>query len=174
MTPLHPMIVHIPLALALLMPLVAAATLAAWWLGWLPGRRVWLVALVLQGVLVGGALAAIETGEDEEERVEAVVGEAALEAHEEAADRFVIAAGVVFGLALLALALPREGLRKALAAATVAGTLVVALLGVNTGKAGGELVYRHGAASVYQQDGAAAPPGAAVERGRESEHEDDD
>jgi len=48
--PLHPLIVHLPLALALLVPLLAAGTLLAWWRGWLPGRRSWAVVVALQAL----------------------------------------------------------------------------------------------------------------------------
>ena len=39
-----------------------------------------------------------------------------------------------------------------MAVATTAGSIAVLILGVKTGQAGGELVYRHGAASVYTTD----------------------
>lgn len=89
--PLHPKIVHLPIALAVLMPLITAGLLIAWWRDMLP-RRTWWIAVALQAVLVGSGLYARETGEADEERVEARVGEAPLEAHEEAATVFVIGA----------------------------------------------------------------------------------
>ena len=38
--PLHPKIVHLPIALAVLMPLITAGLLIAWWRDMLP-RRAW-------------------------------------------------------------------------------------------------------------------------------------
>ena len=38
--PLHPKIVHLPIALAVLMPLITAGLLIAWWRDMLP-RRTW-------------------------------------------------------------------------------------------------------------------------------------
>ncbi len=167
--PLHPMIVHLPLALAVLMPLLAAGALLAWWREWLPGRRIWLIVLALQALLLATGVAALRSGEAEEDRVEAVVGEWILEAHEEAAEVFVTAAAVVLCLLLMPLVLPGEALRRGVAAAAAAATVVVAALAVSTGKAGGELVYQHGAAVVYQAD-ASGPPAS---QSHKDEHDDD-
>ena len=80
----HPKVVHLPMALAVLMPLVTGGILVAWWRGWFD-RRVWVVVLLLQGALAGSGAVAMNTGEKEEERVEQVVAETHIEAHEEAA-----------------------------------------------------------------------------------------
>lgn len=144
----HPKLVHIPMALAILMPLVAGGLLLAWWRKWLPPRT-WLVAVALQAILVGSGILSLRSGEAEEDRVERVVAESHIEAHEEAAELFVWASGgvlVMMGIAG-ALSLRRTGT----VAATVAtlGTLVVFVLGYRTGQAGGDLVYRYGAAQAY-------------------------
>ncbi len=145
--PLHPVIVHVPLVLAGVVPFVVG------WLTWRAfrggaSRRAWLVALALQAVVVGGALVALETGGDEEERVEQVVPEAAIEAHEARAELFTIGAGVA-GLLIAGAVALRGRASGAAGAAATAASLVVVLLGVRTGSAGGELVYQHGAAAVY-------------------------
>jgi hypothetical protein len=57
--PLHPAVVHLPMALAVLIPALA-----------------------------------LETGKDEEDRVERVVSEDLIEAHEEAAERFLLLGGI--------------------------------------------------------------------------------
>jgi hypothetical protein len=151
----HPKVVHLPMALAVLMPLVSAGLLAAWTTGLLP-RRAWVVAVALQAVLVGSGVAGLRSGEAEEERVERVVAETLIEAHEEAAEAFVWAAGAILVLQLAAAFLGGEALARGVAAAAVAGTLVVLFLGYRTGEAGGRLVYEHGAASAYATPGAAA------------------
>ena len=92
MEPIHPLFVHLPIALASLMPLIAAGLLLTWHKGWLP-RRAFAIAVILQVILVGSGIAARQTGEMDEERVEQVVREAAIEAHEEAADLFLYGAG---------------------------------------------------------------------------------
>ena len=154
--PLHPLVVHLPIALALLVPLIAAGTLFAWHRGILP-RRAFAIAVGLQLLLVASGVAAIQTGEADEEVVEGVVPEAALEAHEEAADVFVYAAGALALVFVGAMALGDRREAKVLATVATLGSFVVLGLGYQVGHAGGQLVYAHGAASAHV---ATALPGA--------------
>lgn len=157
--PLHPLIVHLPLALAVLMPLFAGAAIVAGWRDWLPGRRLWWAVVVLQALLAIAAVVAARTGENEEERVEKVVERAAVHRHEEAGEAFRNGAIATLVVTLLAALVPRAGLRRALAIVSLAATGVVLALAYRTGKEGGELVYRHGAASAYTTDAQSpAPP----------------
>jgi uncharacterized membrane protein len=150
--PLHPAIVHLPIALALLVPVVALFALAAARLGFLPVRG-WAFVVLLQGLLVGSAWVAMETGEDQEERVEKVVAERHIEDHEERAERLLIAAGVALLVIGAGLAPGRAGvLARPLGFALSLG---VAALAADVGHSGGLLVYEHGAASAYTS---AAPP----------------
>lgn len=156
--PLHPAVVHFPVVLAFLLPLFAAGALWTIRRGARP-LRAWTVPLGLAGALTLSAFVAIQTGEAQEERVEQVVADAPLDAHEDAADAFITASVVV----LLVMA---AGLLPGLAgrSARVLGTLgAVALVGSAAwvGHSGGQLVYQHGAASAY-----ASP---AVQSGRVSE-----
>ncbi len=150
----HPKLVHVPMALGVLMPLVAGGLLLAWWRNWLPGRA-WFLAVGLQAILFGSGILALRSGEAEEDRVERVVAERFIEEHEEAAELFVWSSGGILVLMLLAGALGSR--RSALPAAAVAtvGTLVVLGLGYRTGQAGGSLVYEQGAGQAYT--GARAP-----------------
>ena len=169
--PLHPAIVHLPIALAVLMPLVAVAGAAAIRLGFVPARA-WLAVVALQLALVLGGWAALETGEEQEDRVERVVAERPIEAHEERAERFEWLAGV----ALLVMA--AGGLRGAAGGvargASVAAALVVLAAGVQVGHTGGELVYRHGAANAYVQGAAGSAASGAPARPEAYGHEDHD
>src|SRR5262245_17612151 len=97
--PLHPAVVHLPIALAALIPLLAVLALIAISRGWLPARA-WAAVVLLQALLVGSAWLAHETGEDQEERVERVVEEKYIEEHEEAAMYFLYLS--VGGLVLVA------------------------------------------------------------------------
>jgi hypothetical protein len=162
----HPQVVHVPLALGVLMPLIAGGLLLAWWRSWLPWRA-WLVAVGLQLVLVVSGVVALNTGEAEEERVERFVAEQPIEAHEEAAEAFVWGSGAVLALMLTAAALGRKRSGLPTAAIATLGTLVVFGLGYRTGQAGGSLVYEHGAAQAY---GTSAAPGVSTPHG----HADDD
>ncbi len=168
----HPKLVHVPMALGVLMPLIAGGLLLAWWRGWLT-RRGWFIAIALQAVLVASGVLALRSGEAEEERVEDVVAERLIEAHEESAEAFVWASGGVLAVMLMAAALGsrRAGLPTAVAATL--GTLVVLGLGYRTGQAGGSLVYEHGAAQAYTRG--EAPSGEVIgERPGEERKEDDD
>jgi len=157
--PLHPAVVHLPIALAVLMPLLALLAGLAIRQGFVPARA-WGAVVLLQAVLVGSAWYALETGEDQEERVEEVVAERHIEEHEEAAERF-------HRLGIAALVLVAAGLLPGRAggvgrAAAVVATVVVLAASVPVGHSGGELVYRHGAARAYT-DGAAAAAGSRAE-----------
>jgi hypothetical protein len=164
--PLHPALVHVPLGLAFVLPLVAAGLAVALWRGVLP-RRSWLVFVLLQALLVGGAGAALWSGEAEEDRVERVVGDAALHRHEEAAESFLWGAALVLGAGAAVLVGPARA-AAAFAVVAFAGTLAVTALAIRTGKAGGDLVYVHGAAGAYAR-GAAAPAAAAPGRAGEDD-----
>jgi uncharacterized membrane protein len=144
--PLHPAVVHLPVALAVLMPLAALAAFVAIARGWMPART-WVAVVALQALLVGATWLAVETGEEQEERVERVVAERHIETHEEGAERFLglaLAALVVTGVGLLG---GRAGQVGRAASVVAAAGLLVAAAAV--GHSGGELVYRHGAAQVY-------------------------
>jgi uncharacterized membrane protein len=148
--PLHPAVVHLPIALAVLMPLLAAAWIAAIAKGFVPARA-WLAVILLQVLLAASAWLAVETGEDEEERVEQIVAEQQIEEHEEAAERLAIAAGVV-ALLMAGGLLPGRGGRIGRMVGAFA-SLVVLAAAVSAGHSGGELVYRYGAASAYVTGG---------------------
>ena len=153
--PLHPAIVHLPIALAILVPLVALFALAATRLGFLPVTS-WAFVLLLQGLLFGSAWVAMETGEEEEERVEKVVAERHIEDHEESAERLLIASGVVLLVIGAGLAPGRAGaLARPLGLALSLG---VAALAADVGHSGGMLVYEHGAAAAYTNDNPPARP----------------
>lgn len=159
----HPKLVHLPMALAVLVPLFAGGIALAWWRGWLP-KRAWWIAVVMQVVLVGSAIGALRSGEAEEDRVEDIVGEDRIHAHEEAAEQFTLVAGITAGL-MLAGALLGGRLAPIAVGLGLLGSLAGLGLGIRTGQAGGELVYVHGAARAYT-DGA-APPKAEAEHAEE-------
>ena len=63
--PLHPKFVHLPIALAVLMPLVMTGVIAAWRRGALPRRARWM-AVAVQAVLALSTVAALRSGEADE------------------------------------------------------------------------------------------------------------
>jgi uncharacterized membrane protein len=173
--PLHPAVVHFPIVLAVLVPAVAVLGALAIVRRRLPARS-WAAVVLLQGLLVGASWLAVETGEHEEERVEDVVRESRIEAHEQAAERFLslaAAAWVVSAAGLLGGRL--GGLGRA---ATVAATAGVLAAGVAVGHSGGELVYRYGAANAYvskasPESRATADVAGTPSLARRTRHDDD-
>ena len=158
--PLHPAIVHLPLGLAFVIP---ALTVGFAWALWKrrASPRAWVSIVALQAVLLGAGVVAMDTGEQEEERVERVVPDAALEQHEEYARQFVWATGVTLVFATLVLAFRKPAIAHALILATVLGTLVVAGAAIRVGHAGGRLVYVHNAGAAY----ASAAQSTSIDQG---------
>jgi hypothetical protein len=119
----------------------------------------------------------MNSGEREEDRVERVVPEAALEQHEEYAEQFVWATGVTLVLAGLVLVSRKRSLNRSLTLATVAGTAIVAAAALRVGHAGGRLVYVHNAGAAYasaDQNGRPGGQGTAGATGRARlPHEDE-
>ena len=145
-SPLHPAVVHFPLVFAVLLPVVVLAALLAIRRGTRP-LRAWAFPLAISVALTASGWVALETGEAEEDRVEAFVGEAPIHEHEEAAERFLLVAGVVTLIAGLGLASGTVGAAARIVASV--GTLAVLVAGIQVGSAGGKLVYEHGAAQAY-------------------------
>jgi uncharacterized membrane protein len=162
--PLHPAVVHLPIALAVLTPLLALLTLFARRHGFLPARA-WTGIVLLQALLAGSAWLALETGEDQEERVEKFVAERHIEEHEEAAERMLAVSVAVLLFSAAGLLTGRLGTVGHVA--TIAGGAAAFAAAIATGHSGGELVYRHGAASAYVQSAASPPDVAAPPRAGE-------
>ena len=166
--PLHPALVHFPIVLVILLPIAAAVAVWAIRRGARP-TRAWMVPLAFAVALSGSAWLAVETGEQQEERVEDVVGEAAMEGHADAAERFLLLSVAVAGLVGLGFFRGRVG-------AVARGTSVIAaaaltIAGYQVGHTGGGLVYQHGAASAYT--GQTAAQGGAPVRDAASEERDE-
>jgi len=147
--PLHPVVVHFPIALALLAPAVALVLVASW------ARRreiprAWNVLVALLALTLVGGIAATRTGESDEQRVERFVGHHALETHEELADSFLPASAVAL---IAAWGVPMSRRRRRLCAGLTLFCLIATVfLGVLTvwiGHSGGELVYVKGAAAAH-------------------------
>lgn len=151
--PLHPAVVHFPMVLVFLVPI--AAVLAVWVIRrGADARRIWAIPLTLAAMLALSAFVAVRTGEAEEERVEAVVPEAAMHSHEEAAERFLVLSGVL--LLIAGAGLFRGDFGRAARLVTVVGSLGLVVAGIDVGEEGGELVYEHNAGSAYVEGAATA------------------
>ncbi len=167
--PLHPALVHIPVGIAIVLPVAAIFVAVAVW-----NRRMepkaWLLIGFFQGAALIGGWASMQTGEEEAGNVEGVVDESHIEEHEELAKIFmaITAAGTAVSIASLVLQQKNEKASRLLMVAAAALTVASAGAAVATGHKGGELVYRHGAAGAY-----ALPPGVTRNPAvRPPEHEE--
>lgn len=144
--PLHPAVVHFPIVLMVLVPLFMIGALVAIRRGARPPLA-WSLAVAGAALLSASAWVAVQTGESEEDRVENAAGDAAVEAHEEPAERFLMLSGVLVVLTLAGFAPGTAG--RAARVVALAGSFGLAAAGAQVGHTGGELVYRHGAAAAY-------------------------
>lgn len=155
--PLHPALVHFPIALAAILPIVAIVSLVLIQRRRSPTRS-WIWVVIAAALLFGSAWIAARTGEAQEERVEEIVPESALHEHEEAAELFLILSGVSVLLFAAGLARGRAG--SIARYAGVAAALVLVTAGYRVGSLGGDLVYEHGAAQAYVQPSTSETPSA--------------
>ena len=157
-SPLHPLIVHMPMALTVLIPLFAIGALVAIRRR-APVRVAWGVMIGMLAMLLVSGWLALQTGETEEDRVERFVSHDAVEEHEEAGKQFVYASGAVLLLSGVGLIRGRTG--AAARVVVTLGTIGLVGMGYNVGHSGGGLVYGGGAAQAYSSPASSA---AIVER----------
>ncbi len=143
--PLHPVVVHFPIVLGILLPLAA---LIFWWAikkGHLPFNAWILIVVLALGYGVSSYIAA-EMGEEDEEKVEEVVSEKVIEEHEEAGELILWVSG---GLLLFSMAgLIRKDLHAVRLGVGILALVAVIPL-VDAGHTGGKLVYQYGAANAH-------------------------
>ncbi len=164
--PLHPMLVHFPIVLAIIIPLamITAIVLSKKTEN---HRKVWAIIFSLCLFLTVSSFIAGEAGENEEERVEKIVTKQAFEEHEEAAEVFTwatILPLLLAGLIMFKNNLPLKG-------GAVASAFLVAGLAMQAGHAGAELVYKHNAGSAYSTPDAM---GGGISSGGFLKDDDDD
>lgn len=144
--PLHPAIVHFPIVLVFLLPIFAIGAIWAIRRGSAPGRT-WAVPVALSVALAASAWVAVQTGESQEDRVENIVPDAAMDAHEDAAELFLTLSGVL--VLIVGAGLVPGAVGRSARIAGAAGALGLVVMGARVGHTGGELVYTHDAASAY-------------------------
>ena len=150
--PPHPAVVHLPLGLAFVIPAIVFWCAFRSWRG--DARAPWGVVAFLQLVLVLSAFLAISLGEKDEERVEKVVGEERIDAHEARGKQLAWGGVAAFVVTSLLLGTGGRALRG-LSIAAVVLSVTVAVLAARAGHSGGQLVYVHGAADAHVKK----PPG---------------
>lgn len=154
--PLHPAMVHLPLALSILMPFLAFGVLRMIRSHWVT-RKAWLMIVFLQALVFASGFAALRTGEHEEHQTVTYVGSERIGAHEQKARSFLWASAATLGIGVVSVFMLTGRFFFVLQLVLIAGTFVTAGLGVVTGKSGGELVYRFHAGDAYNADLTAEP-----------------
>lgn len=148
--PWHPSIVHFPLALAVLTPVLGAIL---WWATRSDdglAQRAFRLPFAAQVVALITAIIAQRTGDGDHHRVEEVVDRALIHAHEQAGEFFTIATGVVLAAWFASAAAKEAKVARNAAILAILLGLVAAGLGLRAGHFGGELVYTHGAAEAWR------------------------
>jgi hypothetical protein len=169
--PLHPAVVHFPIVLMFLLPVVALGALWAIRRG-APPRLAWAAPVLVAAALSISAWAAVETGEQQEERAEEAVGDAVLGRHEAAAERFLAFSAVVLAITAVGFAAGNVG-RSARILGTTAGFALI-LAGVQVGHSGGRIVYGDQGAPGLVSLGTGGGEGGAARGGEGQGEEDDD
>lgn len=170
--PLHPIVVHFPIVLGVLLPFLAILL----WLAikkwdWTP--KVWALVSAVALVYCLFATAAVLLGEEDEEKVEKVISEEVIEAHEEAGELIPWLAGTLLLVSL-------GGFTVKYSKQAKAAVIVLSLAGIvplaNAGHTGGELVYEHGAAIAHlsPKHKAAIRSGTILELHEKGDHEHED
>lgn len=175
--PLHPIVVHFPIVLGSLLPVLV---ILLWWAikKWQWEPKVWALVSAVALVYCLFAVTAVQLGEEDEEKVEKVISEKAIEEHEEAGELIPWLAGTLFLVSLGGFTVKYSKQAKVV-------MIVLSLVGVvplvNAGHTGGELVYEHGAAIAHlpPEHKAAIQSGTILklhEKGdhEKGEHDDDD
>jgi len=116
-----------------------------------------LVIVFLQLCVVVRGCVAIETGENEEDRVEKIVSKNLIHEHEDASKVFVGSVVVLLAVSIGVYFMREE---KQFPVQVALGILAIGccFLAVRAGELGGDLVYQHGAASAYAEEAKEAPP----------------
>lgn len=152
--PLHPAVVHFPIAFAYLLPPAALVTLL-WGARARAARAAWWPVAALMLLTLVASIVAVQSGGAAEDRAEQVVAGRLIHEHEERAEGFMVIAWV--GLALAAAGFLKGRLGAAARWAFLAAALAMAAQVTWTGKLGGALVYEHGAASAYARPASPGP-----------------
>ncbi|HJN77243.1 MAG TPA: DUF2231 domain-containing protein [Myxococcota bacterium] len=153
--PLHPLLVHIPVGLAVAVAILAPAVWLTWARGALPRRAWWLVPLV-QGFLLVSVVAAVRTGELAEQEARRVLPGEQVDRHETLGTRFIVLVVVTLLLALAASLVADERRARQLALAAIISSLVQLAACAVVSHAGGALVW--GPDGLIEQRGPSADP----------------
>lgn len=145
--PLHPAIVHLPLALTFVLPALILVFIWAIRSGKM-SREMWVVIVGLQLLITASGYLALETGETDEDKVAKVAGIVLVQTHEQTAEIFVGTTVVSLAVGVVAIFLQAQFQLYARLAVLVL-SLLSCVFAFKTGEIGGEIVYAQNGASVH-------------------------
>ncbi len=146
--PFHPVIVHFPIALSFILPFLTFI-----FIYFIKTDRMkpsaWMIIAGLQLFTVASGYLALETGEREEKVVEKVVQKSFISEHEKYAEIFV---GVTVLAAVVSVAayFLAGSIQLYAQLANVIILIVAAFFAYETGEHGGDIIYKHNGARIYQ------------------------
>lgn len=146
--PLHPIVVHFPIALSFLLPILALV-FAFFIKTKKMNGSMWAIIMGLHLFTVGMGYLSLETGEREEDVVEKIVDKELIAEHEKYAEIFVGVTVVATVISIVAYFIQAH-LQMYVQLANVIVLLIAAFFAYETGEHGGELVYKHGATRAYE------------------------
>ncbi|MFL5784681.1 MAG: DUF2231 domain-containing protein [Bacteriovoracaceae bacterium] len=145
--PLHPIVVHFPLAMTFLLPVMVLIFALAMRSGKM-SKEMWFVIIGLQVLITATGYLALETGETDEDKVALVTGKEIIHAHENSAEIFVGMTVVSLAGGIVAWFLRPEFQERARLGVFLL-TLLPVFFGWKTGHLGGEIVYKHGGSRAH-------------------------
>ncbi len=170
--PLHPAIVHIPMGLTVLLPVITLVLGLLYFRNFI-GKKGLIAVSLLHLMLGASSYMALETGEEEEDKVERVVNESHIERHEEKAEVFMVATIVLGIFSLVIFMVPTGILFNVSLSALIVAQLGLGFLGYQVGHSGGELVYVYGAGQAYTGNNLMQPDSDAKSGNSEHDEHDD-
>jgi uncharacterized membrane protein len=141
----HPMLVHLPLSAVILLPLLLLFAFYREKKG-KQVPQIWYIASGLMILAAGSATLAVITGNMGEEIVEKTISESIIEKHEKWGELFVLLIYVTTLLSVVHLFM-KDSVRKIARTGLLVLSLLLPVVGAQTGRYGGELVYKHNAAA---------------------------
>ena len=146
-TPLHSALVHVPLGLTVLAPIILTglflyrkAEMA---------KKTWIFIILTQFIGAESAILAKEYAEQDEHIVESAISEQIIEEDEERAETFTSALIATLAISILAFFIKKENYSFYFFSLTLFFQILVVGLGHQVGSSGGELVYKYGATKTF-------------------------
>lgn len=150
MIPLHPFLAHIPLVLALFMPIILGVSIFLIFKKKVPSQG-WWVAVCIQLLVVIFSYIALSSGEAEEDLVANYVSKSFISKHENMAEVFSGLSVILLGV-LIVTNFVEEKVAKKLRIIAALFSVVPLGMGLYTGRLGGEIAYAYGGAQAYYDE----------------------